>query len=336
MTIYDFDTTVIGGGCLGSSILAELSRRGFCNLALVDAGRKNLSATAHSGGMLRVFHENLEHLDLALANHQHLKLRHLAPREPNGNLYFFNKHRYANYQSHLERMNDAQYPFEVYTAPCGRKKFPQFHWGDEEWAIYEPLAGHLVPTEFSNHLVQIAAQAGATILDNFEVFRISRDGDHYRITGRDATIKTRVLILAGGARLLPRLNELGLRLPLEARRLTTYHATRLQETAGAPNYFDRETLDFARLAAGAEMIFSLPGCPRLHEQQWQEPARKVEAEDCYAPNRLGYCGQLAGYPNLFLATGWGGTGFKFGLEVGHRIVAQLMRTQPERSSYADL
>ena len=68
MQSFDFDIAIIGGGCIGSSILYELCHRGFSNIVLIDHGRKTTSATANSGGMLRIFHENTEHIKAALSN----------------------------------------------------------------------------------------------------------------------------------------------------------------------------------------------------------------------------------------------------------------------------
>jgi len=338
MNFFEFDITIVGGGCVGASILHELTRRGYGNVGLIDHGRATVSATSNSGGMLRVFHEHSEHVRLALGSHTRLKALQqsgvLTENPPaNGSLYFFNKARYERYKENLELMNGAEYPFEVYTTVCGRKYFPQFRWGDDEWAIYEPLGSALSPRVFSENLIAAGTRAGATVIDGFEVQRLSRYRDHYRISAADATVTTNTLILAGGARLLPRLRDLGLSLPLEAKTLSTFSAEKTRKDV-LPNYLDRETLDFACLGRGTDLTFANAAGPRTLDRYWLEPYKKTTAEDCYAPNRIGYSGQVAGLPQLSLATGWGGTGFKFALEVGQRVAGSIERHSPGRTMYA--
>jgi glycine/D-amino acid oxidase-like deaminating enzyme len=328
MKCFEFDITIVGGGCIGSSILYELTRRGFANVALIDHGRKTVSATASSGGMLRVFHESAEHVELALANHSLLQTHHRAgilseKPEADGSLYFFNKHRYQDYQPNLKRMDKAAYPFEVLTSSCGRKRFPQFKWNKDEWAIYEPQGSHLSPQLFVEDLISSSVRGGAVLIDDFQVQRLSRYRSQHRISGNDATVTTKTLILAGGARLLPRLRDLGLNLALEARTLTSFVVQKTQNDLILPNYFDRESLEFGRLGHGSHVVLSDPACPRIVDRLWRGTIEKRLAEDCYAPNRLGFSGQVSGLPRLNLATGWGGTGFKFALAIGNRIAASL-------------
>ena len=63
---------------------------------------------------------------------------------------------------------------------------------------------------------------------------------------------------------------------------------------------------------------------------WQNDFIKLTAEDCYSPNRQGVLGQVPGHRRLLLATGWGGTAFKFALEVGYRVARIVERDITER------
>jgi glycine/D-amino acid oxidase-like deaminating enzyme len=344
MKSYEFEITIVGGGCFGASILFELTRRGFSNICLVDFGRNSMSATAHSGGMLRVFHENSIHVDLALANHAKLNRIKQAGvltdlPKPNGSLYFFNKRRYQDYQSNLDEMNQSHYPFEVLTPETGRKNFPQFRWSDDEWAVYEPLGSQISTKIFVENLIASSQHAGATVLDGFEVQRLCRYSDQYRVSGQNATVTTKTLILAGGARLLPRFSDLGLRFPLTTKMLTTFVAERNPiappNTLSVPNYFDREDLSYGGFGSENHVTLSHLDDRRIAQPFWSSSFERKAAEDCYAPNRIGFTGQVAGFPRLNLATGWGGTGFKFALEIGHRIATAVEQTAPDRrNAYA--
>lgn len=354
----DFDIVILGGGCIGASILYELTRRGFRSLALIDQGRQTTSATANSGGMLRVFHENPEHVALALAHSRMLELynrmRVIRSRpEQNGSLYFFNRERLAKFEASLRAMSNASYPFEILTTNQGQERFPEFRWADGEWAIYEPQGGVLDPLSYTQDLLRASLADGVTLIDSFEARRLTSYLEHYRICGENQTITARALVLAGGARMLPRLRDLGLRLTLETRTLTTFHAQSLMETdlksnsatnpeksaiRSLPNFFDRETLEFGRLASSRGILLSDPLAGKVRAPFWSAAnfTKKV-AEDCYAPNRLGIMGQIPGHPRLFIATGWGGTAFKFSHEIGRRTARSIEKDLRERGmSYAQI
>lgn len=324
MQLLEFDIIVIGGGCIGSSILYELCQRGFNDIALIDSGRKTTSATAHSGGMLRVFHESLDHVKMALSNSVRVaaykNTRVLSEKnEANGSLYFFNKSRYSDYINNLKIMTDASYPFDILTERTGPTKFPQYHFGNQ-WAIYEPLGGSLSPRTFVDDLLLASTQCGATLLDDYIVDNISFEKKQYYIKSKDVVITSRILILAGGAALLPRLTDLNVTLDVNIKTITTHVAEKSDPDYIIPNYFDRESLHFAIFNNTKEVILSHKSNRHLLEKKWGHIQNMKSAEDIYVNNRQGYLGAVAGFSNLYLATGWGGTGFKFALEVGHRIV----------------
>lgn len=342
MNNFEFDLVIVGGGCIGSSTLHELVRAGYQNIALIDNGRKSVSATANSGGMLRVFHENPEHVELALGHYTRLKkyklLGVLNENLPsNGNLYFFNRHRFGAYTQSLQKMDNADYPFEVITTAQGKERFPQFNWGPEDWAIYESEGGHLSPSHFVENLLGESLRRGAFLLDNFEVRRIVPYLDRFRICGENSVVTTKVLLLAGGARLLPVLRDLGVALPLESKLLTSFIAEKTTEDFVMQNFFDRETLEYGRFGVGNQVLLSQKDILRTREKNWKKTLKKQMAEDCYAPHRLGFLGQVPGHPGLHLSMGWGGTAFKFSLEVGRRVSNIVMSEYSVgRSNYAQL
>jgi glycine/D-amino acid oxidase-like deaminating enzyme len=336
MKHLEFDHAIIGAGCIGSSIAYELTRRGFRNNVIVDSGRKTVSATASSGGMLRVFHENIEHVELALSHFSLLKKYQqrqiiTEKQEPNGHLYFFNSRRYPQYAANFQKMDSAGYAFEIVTPMTGRSKFPQFEWADHEWAVYEPLGTHLSPTQFADDLLSYSQKSGMTVVDNFEVDRICHFRGRYKIVSQKSSIVAKTVILAGGARLLPHLNDLGIGNLLTSQKLTTYYVQKKDSNTILPSYFDRETLDFARLGPGESFILADTKSTRLKEKLWTGYVTEITANDCYSPNRLGFSGYLMGQPGMILATGWGGTAFKFSLEISQRIGRALESGPNERS-----
>ena len=318
MQQYEFDTAIIGGGCIGASIFFSLNRSGIPNVVLIDQGRKT-GATANSGGMLRVFHEDPHHIELALGMEKQLRAIQEIPinREKNGSLYFFHKNRYKEFLG-FEKMHAANYPFEILNATQGEKRFP-LQWKQDEWAVYEPLGGHIDPISFSDQLINFGKRNGYAVCEDFDVQRISVYRNGYRISGPNSTIMTRSLILAGGARLIPRLQDLGLSFPLHTKELNAHIFLKKLENQ-LPNFFDRETLEFGRLGKNSPLILSHPGVTRVNVEG---ETRELKALDCYSPGRRGICGRIPGHPRLFIAMGWGGTAFKFSLKIGQQIAREV-------------
>lgn len=324
MQQLEYDITIIGGGCIGSSILYELCRRHFKNVALLDHGRKTVSATTHSGGMLRVFHENPAHIELALQNALRLEAYQQTnlfthKMKKNGHLYFFNKKRYRDYKKNINKMEKANYPFEIITAQSGKNRFSHFNWNND-WAIFEPAAGGLSPQQYADDLLTASVKQGASLYDSLEVQHILFEKNKYLLITNDISIKTEKLVLAGGARILPLLQQLNLPFSLAVKTLTTYTTNTLKSNKELPNFFDRESLHFASFSQQNIAIFSNDYCERIKEKNWINVFEKKSANDIYAPQRIGLLGKIPGFSNLFIATGWGGTAFKFALEIGHRIV----------------
>ena len=342
MSHFTFDIAIVGGGCIGASIFQELSRSGFTNIVLLDHGRKHSSATANSGGMLRVFHEQKNHLELAMANFSRLRLLQKeglfadAP-EPNGSLYFFHEDRFSRYKENLQQMSAAQIPFEIISYGQGRERFPHFQWKIQDRAVFEPWGTHLDPLQFVEQLLTRGIAAGCTVVDNFEVLRVCHHIDQYRIFSDTAAVTAKILILAGGAGLLPRLEEMGVSLPLKSKTLHRVLVEKCDSDLQMENYFDRETLEFGCLSAGADFTLSSLESRRLIGKHWNNNIRQQKARDCYAPNRIGYLGLVPGRERMIIATGWGGTAFKFALEIGRRVAEIVAYKFPDRrASYASI
>ncbi|MBL7545675.1 MAG: FAD-binding oxidoreductase [Bdellovibrionaceae bacterium] len=345
MNEYEFDIVIIGGGCIGSSIAFHLAQKGFRHFAIVDSGRKNLSATSQSGGLLRVFHENTDHVDLALRHHELKKTLQtqnilLETNTPNGSLYFFDRRRFNDYTLNLHKMEAAGYPFEIVTAKTGATRFPMFAWNADSWAVYEPLGNHASANQFCDDLLDYSQHSGLTMIDNFEVERICFFRDRYRLFNRAHSVFAKTLIFAGGARSIPHLHELGIGHSLKAQELKVYKSkeslstlniSNAAENSAIPNFFDREKLQYSGVVGQQRLIVSDLSLEKLNHCFDPERFQEIWALDCYAPQRLGYAGFLAGHPRLLLATGWGGTAFKFSLEIGHRIAQALENKPIERS-----
>jgi glycine/D-amino acid oxidase-like deaminating enzyme len=339
-SLYEFDIVIVGGGCVGSSIFSELSLRGFQNVALIDYGRTTLSATAVSGGFLRQFHENPEHTKLAIAGFKRIQqyrnmgiLRGLYLKS--GHLYFFNQDRFRSFEKSISLMRESNIDFQVLPTGLGQQMFPKFKWDVGDWAIFEPQAGQYDPPMFVNELMQYGASAGNEVIENFQVQRICPYSGQYRLLGEGKTINAKSIILAGGARMRPLMNQLGINSNFYVKELRVFKSKQAMACNQMPNYFNRENLQFGgHIASGKFLTSSLTDEKIIYNsRQCQESFELDSADDMYTPGRNGLLGQVPGQSRFFIATGWGGTAFKFSLEIGNRIAKIVERDFIERRMF---
>lgn len=318
-----FDILVVGGGCIGSSILFALASRGEKHIGLVDSGRRTTSATANSGGMIRMFHENPQHTELAIRSSELLE-KYRRDRcididvKCNGNLYFFDRSRYKSFETSLSRMDDAGCCYEVISAIAGRKIFPEFLWNDDDMAVYESTGKHVDPLALVDELLSYSQSRSAQVFDDSDVLSIAVKNGDYQLILADRVLTAKKLILAGGARMLPLLATLDINLPLESKEIRTTVARASIAYETMPNYFDRETLDYARFGGGDHVVLSSANASRLKLDEPPFVVAERTANDCYAPNRVGLIVSPSNHRNITVVSGWGGTAFKFALEIGRR------------------
>ncbi len=317
----EFDIVVIGGGCIGSSILFSLKEQGHNNIALIDRGRNSSSATAQSGAMMRLFHEDPRHTTLAVrsaVHHRRLRRERVVSGSDvrSGSLYFFNRNRYSTFEASLRIMDEAGSCFEIVTPARGMKEFPQFNWNPSDLAIYESTGNHLNAVGFSNELI---THSEAKLFDDEMVQSISQVNSHYKIELENQIIRAKQVILAGGVAMLPLLKELGISLPLISKEIVIYRSRCENRFLHLPNYFDRETLEFGRFSDPTEIALSVPEPRRLASLDNLNKWTRSTASDCYAPDRQGFMIAPPSHPHLLVVSGWGGTALKFALEIGHQV-----------------
>ena len=334
--IQSFDVIVIGGGCIGSSILYSLMLQGQKNIALVDSNRNSSSATANSGWMMRIFHEDPRHTQLAIQSTELLKRYRTAGLLKtdvccNGSLYFFDRRRYEQFEPSMTLMDEAGCSFEIVTPQSGRRDFPEFRWSDNDLAIYESTGKQMSPTLLSQELLLTCQRQGASVFDNHAVTNITRSDRGYEVHSERASLRSAQVILAGGAGMLPLLSQLNISTSLTAKRLTSYLADNRREYLHLPNYFDRETLEYARFGNGKNVLFSQRSLERLLLPQDQTSFVEQTADDSYAPDRQGFILSPPQYPGMTIVSGWGGTAFKFALEIGRSSAATIQLTSSERT-----
>jgi glycine/D-amino acid oxidase-like deaminating enzyme len=333
-----FDIAVVGGGCIGSSILFSLKEHGYDNIALVDRGRSSTSATSQSGAMMRLFHEDPRHTMLAVksaAHYRRLRRERIVTGSDlrSGSLYFFNRNRYPSFEASLRVMDDAGSCFEVIPPARGAKEFPQFNWEPSDLAIYESTGTHLNSLSFSNELI---THSQAKLFDDEIVQNILHADGFYKIELENQVILAKQIILAGGVAMLPLLRKLGISLPLISKEIVIYRSKREDNLFHLPNYFDRETFEFGRFSDPTELVMSDLKPKRLAFFEEPKEFTKHVAADCYAPDRQGFMISPPSQPNLLVVSGWGGTALKFALEIGQMVAQRLPVRSHRREGFYEL
>lgn len=94
------------------------------------------------------------------------------------------------------------------------RRFPQFRFGDDVHAVYQPDGGLVGATKANGLHRRLAQRNGATLLDNMPVTRIRRSGGDYEIVAGGRTFTARHIVVAAGPWTNGVLAHFGLHLPL--------------------------------------------------------------------------------------------------------------------------
>ena len=213
-----YDVIVVGGGAMGSAATYHLTRDGRSVLLLeqFEIGHARGSTHGHSR-IIRLSYDHPTYVRLAQAAywlwaelaeeaHQPLVLTTggLDLGEPDN----------PTLRACLDSLRRTNVPYEVLTARAVRRRFPQFHIGDEIVGLYQADAGILNPTQCVMLMAQQAARCGASVIDRTPVRSIQLDGAGATIITGNATYHCEKLILSAGAWTGPLLASIGVSLPL--------------------------------------------------------------------------------------------------------------------------
>lgn len=336
----EFDILIIGAGCIGSSIFFEMS----CSkdlgqnrkIGIFDLGRNTTSATSASGGLIRLFHENSKHIQLAHENLMALRSLDSVKNyfKSSGSLYFFKKNRESDYLHHFQWFEKNNYPFMIYDKPRLAQELPQFYIESQELAVFEPDGGVLDVKSFYDHLIKQSLVNKNFLFFNDSVLSLSKINHFYFLKTKNKIFKTKKLILCTGSQSHAFLTPLGIKMPLVTKELS-YFSYEDTSFPNSPHYFDRESLEFGR--PQKEMSFNSSLSPkRIKTIMPIKNVKKILRKDMYAPHREGLIGEIPGYEGLYIATGWGGTAVKFSLSIGKQMTQLLENKNKTSSSFRGL
>ena len=303
---------IVGGGVFGLCTLLKLAQRGVQCL-LLESGELAKGASGLSGGMVRLWHASPKMRELAAVGQEFWKSR--VGFHKTGSLYF----------ELPGQKPDLSTDCEWITPDVGRERFPDFHWDDDDGAVFEADAGWVDTRVACLAVAQEAREAGAEIRTGTTVERVEGKTVHLK----DESIEAQAVIWAGGCHGIEALSG---DIPESENRYI--QVLELEgEYPELPCFLDRRTLGFGRAIHGGALwigvgLKSIAPDHRTIEFDKNDASRAqeivsgrlplvsgrkiiqgVRTPDRYSPDRMPRFG-ASGQDGLFWAWCGSGGGFK--------------------------
>jgi len=344
-----FDVLVLGGGVIGSAVLHAVAGQGL-STALVERGMVAQGCTAHSGGIVRVFHADARLSDMAAASARFYRDFESQVGEPctfttTGFLYFpapADAESARLQAEHLAR----RVPMEWWSAERVRATFPQVR--TDSPAVFEPDAGYMSPPDVTRAFVRAAKRKGAAVYEGTEVRRLIRIKHRFAgvETSQGVLFADRV-VLALGAH-TPRFLDAhhvphalwSQRIQVDVRRSTRPRGELpawiddVNDLNGRPHEHDKFLIGYPTHDRNFHdgPVFGMSGHSEVIEAMGRRRFDWVDATerhgsfasfDCYSEGGLGVADFIDDHRSLLLATGYSGGGFKLAPAVAQRIASAL-------------
>ncbi|HEX3467059.1 MAG TPA: N-methyl-L-tryptophan oxidase [Candidatus Elarobacter sp.] len=354
-----YDTIVLGLGGMGSAVAAHVAARGRRVLGLERFGPAHGRGSSHGESRIirQAYFESPDYVPLlrrAYALWDALEARtEMKLRAQTGGL-FVGRPDSAVVAGTLESARRWDLEHDIYDAAALRRVFPNVTPLDDEIAVYEAVAGAVFPEPAVRAHLLVAADAGAELRFGVRVtgWEAGDAGVRVTLAGGDRVEARRLAICAGPwfAQLAP---ELGI--PLRVERKVQFWFAPLDHAAVTPEHL----LIYAVQRDGQEMFYGFPdfggGAKIAHHGRGDaadpdaldravsddeiEYARAalasfvpaaagafVRADPCLytlTPDEHFVIGPHPGHPNVVVAGGFSGHGYKFTPVIGEIVAALL-------------
>ncbi len=211
----DYDAIVIGVGGMGSATVYHLARRGWKVLGLEQYDIPHEMGSSH--GYSRMIRYTLqEHPKYVPLVRRAYELWHEL-EDAGGETLVVTTGSVRAGPSDSPFFKDAQescdvhsIPYEVLTAPEVNKRFPGYRFPDEISSIYQADGGFLLPEECIVNHVRAAEESGAEIHSQETVLGWDPQGDEVSVRTGKGTYTARRLVVTAGAwagKLVPAVTE---------------------------------------------------------------------------------------------------------------------------------
>lgn len=349
----EFDAIIIGGGSMGMAAAYYLTRQ-HKQVAVIDAFDPPHSEGSHHGETRLIRHaygESGHYVPLALrAQKLWLELEQLADRKLFHRTGVLNigTENSAFLHNVIQSAEAHELPYERLTAGDINNRWTGFQLPDNLVGCFELNSGVLLSEEAIRAYRELAGAQGARLVMNTKVSQITDDGDLIRVVAGGETFAGKRLILSAGKGTNALLSMLGITLPLQPVR-KTFSWFDSDESAYGLDAFPAWSFDngestyygFPSIArAGLKIGRHDQGVPAAPEEKlaafgtYPEDAQDVtkfvdrhmsgelthkEGKTCTytnTPDGNFIIDRLPGHPNITVACGFSGHGFKFSSAIG--------------------
>jgi glycine/D-amino acid oxidase-like deaminating enzyme len=207
------DVIVVGAGIVGAATFFELASRGH-DVTLVERNVVASGATAWSGGVVRLMHDDAESSNRAVAGwrfYRSLAERGIdVPFHETGFLYFPRPERRGFARAEVRRLA-RRVPIAWLDADALERRFGHLLADTRGGAVWEPGSGYVDPRDATRALVRAGVEHGGRLFEGVELHSLTRDGAYTICAETNAgVLKARAIVLATGVRTPGLLDGLGI------------------------------------------------------------------------------------------------------------------------------
>ena len=366
-----YDVIVVGAGVMGSAAAYHLAGDGRQVLLLEQFQIGHTRGSSHGGSrIIRYTHAEIDFARLMPATFARWRQLEAESGEAllqmSGGLFMGPPDEAFLCEAQTTHQT-LHHPYQVLTQAELSDRFPQFRLPAGWVALYQPDAGILAATRCVQTLARQASRRGADVREGTQVLRVEPSGEGVAVhcsgpAGAETLYARQVVISAGpwAQRLLAPLVSFPLPLQVTHQQLAYFPVEQpdLYAVERCPVYVFTAEPHFygfpiyeqqGHVKVGQETINTTvnPDGPRMVDQEnlralcdtigrtlvgvRPEPSHVDLCLYTETPNRDFIIDRHPDYPQILLAAGFSGRGFKFGIAVG-RLVADLAATPP--GSYA--
>jgi sarcosine oxidase len=383
-----YDVIVVGaGGAMGSSACWQLARRAVAgsggagrklNILGLDqfaiGGHDRGSSHGHSRMIRMCYFEHPDYVPLLKRAYELWRELERAAGLREGDLLRVTGGVYMGPRG-CETVEGSRRAGELHGLPhevLGRaelaRRFPQFKVGDEFDALYEPMAGYLIPERVIAANTRLALEHGVEMHGNEAVTSWRSDGDSVEITTARGAYRAAKVVFAAGAWATRVVSDLGVQVTATRQTLGWVSPSAEHAAKFAHGVFPVWAIDAGHVGEGLYYGFPMPPSERRDEVPGFKLARHVPGEttdpdrndwsarpadeETFRPALRRWLPEADGptlavrvcmyenspdkhfiidrhpkWPNVIVACGFSGHGFKFASVVGE-VVAEMVEGRP--------
>ena len=197
---------VIGGGVMGASLIYHLTQLGWRDVVLLEKNELTAGSTWHAAGLCTHYAHNITIMNLRA--HSVNLYRSILEQETGQPVSFHacGALRVTRFEDRLDEFRQVQgigkfagFDFDILTPGELREIYPLACVDDLIGAIYEPLDGHVDPSQATQALAKGARNRGAEIYRQTRVTAVARkaNGEWLVTTDKGAIIAEHIVNAAG-------------------------------------------------------------------------------------------------------------------------------------------